>query len=389
MTRILLMGLFGGEIALSRVLREVAGFLKDRLAVSIYGFDSSNRQTAETAINGCRAFVSACRHSYLIADQKWLDREFADAPPDCVLVIGPLMIARPLLQQLQSYRLASKIVLYAPTEGQIVAPEVADILATVDLCITFTESAAADLRGLARPPAPLIRSVGVGIDAGRFFPKDVSRAEVFRGLGIPDNAFVVLNTNRPYLRKRLDLAILGFGEFATSARDALILNTGPRKDSQEADLRSWIHETGAADRIVLIPSDPQGQPMSDGALNDLYNCCDVGLSTAMGEGWGLTCFEHAITGHAQVVPDHTSFRENWTGAAVMMPCGSPEFIFYEYADMFPPSPQAVASALHLLYGSADLRRAYAEAGRARATEGRFTWRAVGERVIAALSELPS
>jgi hypothetical protein len=48
-------------------------------------------------------------------------------------------------------------------------------------------------------------------------------------------------------------------------------------------------------------------------LNLVYNTCDVGVNTCIGEGWGLVNFEHAATRTAQIVPDHTSLKEIFGG----------------------------------------------------------------------------
>ena len=48
-------------------------------------------------------------------------------------------------------------------------------------------------------------------------------------------------------------------------------------------------------------------------LNKVYNAVDVGINTCLGEGWGLVNTEHASTGVAQVVPDHTSLSEIFNG----------------------------------------------------------------------------
>ena len=61
-----------------------------------------------------------------------------------------------------------------------------------------------------------------------------------------------------------------------------------------------------------------GESLTEQQINLLYNACDVGINTSMGEGWGLISFEHGATGAAQIVPAHTSFIENWTGAADLL-----------------------------------------------------------------------
>lgn len=80
-------------------------------------------------------------------------------------------------------------------------------------------------------------------------------------------------------------------------------------------------------------------------LNQLYNAYDAGISTAIGEGRGLPVFEQAATGAPQIVPDHTSFTENWSGAALMMPTTGHRHVFYEHTNMHATSVDHVVEAL--------------------------------------------
>ena len=53
-------------------------------------------------------------------------------------------------------------------------------------------------------------------------------------------------------------------------------------------------------------------------LNIIYNAADVGVNTCKGEGHGLVNHEHAACGVAQVVPNHTSLKEIFEGAGVLI-----------------------------------------------------------------------
>jgi hypothetical protein len=59
--------------------------------------------------------------------------------------------------------------------------------------------------------------------------------------------------------------------------------------------------------------------VDDVELNLLYNACDVGITTSMGEGWGQVSCEHGAAGAAQIVPDHTACAELWRGRAELIP----------------------------------------------------------------------
>ena len=61
-----------------------------------------------------------------------------------------------------------------------------------------------------------------------------------------------------------------------------------------------------------------GGVVDDRALNLLYNACDVGIDTSMGEGGGGQ-LRHGAAGPAQIVPAHSACAEVWNGRAEMIP----------------------------------------------------------------------
>ena len=77
--------------------------------------------------------------------------------------------------------------------------------------------------------------------------------------------------------------------------------------------------------------------MTDEKLNTLYNACDVGLNTCLGEGFGLCNLEHACLGKPQIISK--------TGALA-------DIFQEEYATLIPPVANLYLSALtedHLGY----------------------------------------
>jgi glycosyltransferase involved in cell wall biosynthesis len=345
--------------------------------------------------------VQASSSPVFLADPDWLRRHMEDVAPHGVLVTGPAYLATPLLRQLQKYRPNRQLFLYLPVEGEMVNNEIAQTLDLVDVCILYTEharSSAAVLCAQAREGNPALHTprlfvVGHGVDTSDFFPlrgspdghftsdgRAVAKRQLFPEQPGLHKAFLVLNANRAYQRKRLDLTIAGFAEFASSRTEAyLYLHTGRISSQQNAQLSGLIAESGVDGRVLLNTLNPTGASLPIEQLNLLYNACDVGLTTAMGEGWGLVSFEHAATGAPQIVPDHTSFTENWTGAAEMLPHVGREHIFYELADMFVVSPHDVALALERLHDNCSYRQRMAKAAYARSTEPRYLWSRIGRR----------
>ena len=111
---------------------------------------------------------------------------------------------------------------------------------------------------------------------------------------------------------------------------------------------------GIEDRLILTADQPFLPAVPDATLNQIYNCCDVGINTSIGEGWGLVSFEHGSTGAAQIVPRHSACEELWRDAAVLLdPCMS---LTTErtLGEAYFVSPEEVARGLNKLYENPDV-----------------------------------
>ena len=54
-------------------------------------------------------------------------------------------------------------------------------------------------------------------------------------------------------------------------------------------------------------------------INYIYNFCDVGLNSGLGEGFGLPNAEHASLGKPQIVPDHSALSELYSDCGLLVP----------------------------------------------------------------------
>lgn len=52
---------------------------------------------------------------------------------------------------------------------------------------------------------------------------------------------------------------------------------------------------------IFISNSTSTTYISDQMLNDLYNCCDIGINTCVGEGFGLCNLEHGSIGKPQII----------------------------------------------------------------------------------------
>jgi D-inositol-3-phosphate glycosyltransferase len=241
----------------------------------------------------------------------------ASIMPDLVFIVNDIWVAITLYDKIEPLKekLGFKACVYTPIDSYGVFPELLPALNKWDKLITYTEFARLEIEkmGYEKP----VSVVGHGTDFSKFFPLDKDQCR--KDLGVPQDAFIVFNGNRNQPRKRIDLTIKGFVKFAKDKPDArLWLHMGKKDMGWEIVplLKRVARDEGydATGKLILTsPHFSTYNCLPVEQLNKVYNACDVGVNTCLGEGWGLVNTEHASTGVAQIVPDHTSLKEIFDG----------------------------------------------------------------------------
>lgn len=314
--------------------------------------------------------------------------------PALILVMHDIWMFDYYLRLFGPYRDRLKIVACIPLDGRITNEEDAAPLAQADRIVAYTHFARAEFerafRRLREKQAdrdfPAVDVIPHGVDRDRFYPlpeleqasfasggRAQAKRRVFGDLPDAGESFVVLNASRPDKRKRVDLTVRGFAMFVAGkpANVRLCLHHAVMGDAAERELGPVIRECGLGERLSVNPLG--SQIVGDDELNLLYNACDVGINTAMGEGWGLVSFEHGAAGAAQIVPDHTACAELWRGRAELVPparCYVPEFSPLEMGEV---SPEGVAQALEGLYRDPGRRQELARAAVSVAQSPAYSW----------------
>ena len=242
--------------------------------------------------------------------------------PDFVICLNDIWIVNQVWERIHFLQptLGFKFIPYFPIDSEWYISSMLRFVKDWDFSITFTIEQAQ--RIIAHGIAP--KMLGVlphGLDVDKFFP--IEQDEARKSLGIPLDKFIVLNANRNQPRKRIDLTIKAFAEFAVDKPNACLYLHMGEKDLGW-DVRSLFdsemsRKNLTSDSRLFMTSaniDYTNAP-PDELLNRIYNACDVGINTADGEGWGLIPFEHASCRKAQVVPNHTSCRDIWKGKALL------------------------------------------------------------------------
>jgi glycosyltransferase involved in cell wall biosynthesis len=163
------------------------------------------------------------------------------------------------------------------------------------------------------------------------------------------NSFIVLNANRNQPRKRIDLTMKGFALFAKDKPKNVKLYLHMGTDDMGWNIIHLAERYQIDSKLIISSDQPQMPQVSDQRLNEIYNACDVGINTSLGEGWGLVSFEHAATKAAQIVPRHSSQPEIWGDSAEYLEIDrwmTTEKILTEGGFV---SPEGVADALQKFY----------------------------------------
>jgi len=156
-----------------------------------------------------------------------------------------------------------------------------------------------------------------GVDLSAF-NKLPSKFAARKQLGLPVKGFFVGNINRNQSRKRQDLSIRAFADFHKKYPDSKLLLHCVKVDGQGWDLGQLARYYGCEDGVIFTHDMFPDSMATELQLNLLYNTLDVQINTGGGEGWGLTSFEGAAAGVAQIVPEWSATQEIWKDSGLML-----------------------------------------------------------------------
>ncbi len=326
--------------------------------------------------------------------------------PAVVLIVNDVGLVAQYLTAMASVDHRPRVVAYMPVDSGPLAPEYVRGIASLDRLVVYNQFAAETLAAAsnevrAKDPSFVLPPMSIiphGVDTQVFRPmfpiagNIVEARKAARHELMPDNdalndAFIVLNANRNQPRKRIDITIAGFARFAADKPDNVMLYLHMGMMDIGWDVRELARRHGIMDRLVITHDGDNVPGSSPEQLNCIYNTCDIGINTSEAESWGLTAFEHAATGAAQIVPGHTGTGEIWDGVAEMLPSTlqliSPgSLTAIELID-----PRTVAATLERLYHNPGLLQERSLAAYQHATSERYSWDTVAESFDEILTEV--
>lgn len=229
-----------------------------------------------------------------------------------------------LIQRLRATGRIFRTVQYVPVDSETVRPEwVTYMPEVIDVPVAYTEFGRRVLLELAPGLASRIRVIPHGTNPELFFPVSDEERNRFRKtvLHIEDGVPLIVNVNRNQPRKDVPRTLQVFSSLRLTVPTARLYLHMNVRDSAGFDLDRIRLSCGLPQETVLFPdrfSEGVGVPVQ--ILNLIYNAADIVLTTARGEGFGLTTAEAMTAGVLVVAPAHTSLIEVIGDRGVLVPC---------------------------------------------------------------------
>jgi len=379
-TKILWCGDIVAMTGFARVTENVITRLKDDFEIVVLGHNWWGDPCEQQ--NEFKIYPSSNRFQTAPFGEQRIREVVEREKPDIVFTINDMWIINTQYQQIQDLHKQGKFkfVGYAPMDSYGWIGCLAETANDWDAIVSYTEFGAHEfVRGGIRNPIAVIPH---GVTPGQFYPKD--KAECRRALGLAEDLFIVFNGNRNQFRKRIDITIQAFAQFAVGKPEArLYLHMG-MKDQGWDVMGVFGREMSKVgldpNGRIIMTTQTEGPPNVDvEMLNTIYNACDVGVNTCKGEGWGLVNFEHAACGVPQVVPNHTSCKEIFDGYGELIRCDHVD-VDVNYAREMPcPSADHLTEILNGLYQDPERRKKVGDACYQRVTDAQFAWDTVASQ----------
>jgi glycosyltransferase involved in cell wall biosynthesis len=246
-------------------------------------------------------------------------------------------------------------------------------------------------QGITRPLDVILH----GFDSKMFFPlpKELVRKQV----GIPTDAFVLMNLNRNQPRKRYDILIMAFVELIVKYPTKPIFLMCICDKGEKGGW--WLFELYQRElKLRNVPVEQFGNRLmvsaqdmifKDEDINMFYNIGDVGVNTADGEGWGLCNFEQMGCAIPQVVGDIGGFKEFCTSENSVLV--KPKYRYYHPSAHSPVGGEAEACDPHdfclaMEEYLMDSEKRANHGRKARETVLSYTWEKATARLVKHLEE---
>lgn len=231
---------------------------------------------------------------------------------------------------IQGIKMAGKpippIVAYFPIDCSDHDPDWYSNFELIDAAVTYTKFAEAEVENVLKQiftgkkyieQINKIKIIEHGVDSSKFYPIQKSKSEIREKIFLTDkfnDCFIFLNANRNQPRKKPELTMDAFAKLLETipqemeGKVKLYMHCG-NVDDNHINIIKYATRIGISEHLLMSINTSGIPKYTDEQLNMLYNACDVGINTSVGEGFGLVNAEHGMTGAPQIVPYHSGISE--------------------------------------------------------------------------------
>jgi glycosyltransferase involved in cell wall biosynthesis len=372
----------------SKVVTNIINQLSENKWIQIVHFGTqviTNGNVGRKYPNGVKSIDGS-----VLEKQKALGYAFSELPatilsekPDVVFIYNDIAVVCGYIEEIRKTIQKRFFKIWAYVDMVYEAPQQALIDAInrdVERVFCFTKLWKEQLKSLG-----LTRPVDVMNHAAnntnlRSIPREIAR----QSIGLPRDVFLFTSLNRNIPRKRLDLLIISFVKlivrFPMKPIFLLIVSNSndkggfPLFEIFARELKLAGANTDTFGNRLLITLD--NNRYTDDDVNIIYNCGDVGVSCAEGEGFGLCTFEQMSLGIPQIVPKITGHLEycNEDNSQIVVPKHRyyiPQSYSTVTGEAQAVDPEDVSKAMERYVFDEDLRKLHGKLAKEKANE--YTW----------------
>ena len=313
--------------------------------------------------------------------------DFVNKEIDLIFILNDLWIIHEYLSEIKKqFKKIPRIVTYMPMDSTMPDHDWFEHFDVVDQAVVYTQFGYDAVKEVH--PEILLSIIPHGIDTKTFYKFDKPKIECKMGIFPAEKNFleswIVLNANRNQPRKRIHLAFEGFAQFAKDKPKSIKYYHHAGISDVGYDILRLAKKFGKKynfnleERLIVTNTVKGVQTVTDEKLNAIYNATDVGINSSLGEGWGLTNVEHAVTGAPQIVPDHSSCQELFRDCGLLIPTS--QELCFEHTLTFGKlvTPEAIAEQLEILYNNKDLYNSLSKKALAKFTSKEYSWKEIAK-----------
>ena len=299
--------------------------------------------------------------------------------PDIVFLINDPWVAASYVPLLKGYKGAK--VLYTPIDGTNIKNDFITPLNDFTHIVGYTQFGVTELlKGGLTVETSVIPH---GVNTKLYKPIDMKEAREKNGF--PMDWFIVNITDRNQIRKRIDLGFYYFSEWVKrtgKTADQVKLHYHGAMEDEGWDLFQLADALGIHDYFIITAPNitaANGLPLE--LMPYVYAPANVGLSTTMGEGWGLTTHERMAMRVPMIVPKYSALGEWANGGVHYTEISNIPYFNTKALNTKGgiATLESTVDALETMYVDAAYRQHVAEAGYKLATSAKFNWRNIAQQ----------